>query len=232
MIPSITRRDAIAGLAAIGVPLGCGLPAWAASDAIVFDVHRGGEHIGSHRVTFSHEGDELVVDVAIELEVVFAWVPVFRYSHRNREVWRDGRLQRLESRTNDDGARFLVTAVARSEGLVVDGAEGRLTLPPETLTTSYWHPGTVLQTALLDTQHGRLAEVVHRPAGQETAAVAGVDRPVQRYAVEGDLEMTLWYARDRQWCGLAFDARGQEVRYHSVAAMAQARWAAIAAMAV
>lgn len=227
----LTRRAILGGLAALAVPGLPARPARASRGHLLFSVERGGEVIGEHRLTFAADGPDLLVDIAIRLEVTFASIPVFRYEHINREHWRDGRLIALDSRTDDDGAPYAVSARAVAEGLAVEGSEGRLLLDARTLTTAYWHPRTVQVSHLLDTQRGRLLTLENRFLGREVLEIGGEPLQAARYGVDGDLDMTLWYGPERQWCGLAFDARGEEVRYHVVERLGEDSWAAIAALA-
>lgn len=231
MKAGISRRATLGGLSLLAVPAVLSRPARASRGELVFVVDRGGETIGEHRLTFSADGTELVVDVAIALEVTFASIPVFRYRHHNREHWRDGRLIALDSRTDDDGTPYAVSARAVDEGLAVEGSQGSLLVDAGTLTTAYWHPRTVHVEKLLDTQRGGLLSLENRYLGRDLLDVAGEQLTAARYGVDGDLSMTLWYGPERQWCGLAFDARGEVVRYRTVDRLDAQTWAAIAAMA-
>lgn len=226
MTARLCRRGLLGGMSA-GLVLAAS-PVRASPDRLAFDVVRGGETIGSHVLTFRRDGDVLAVEVAIDLEVTLAWIPVFRYSHRNTELWRGGGLERLDSRTDDDGSVHEVAVRRQGGRLLVDGDDGRLELPGDTITTSYWHPATMERRGLLDTQHGRLAETENRFAGLERIEVAGRTVEARRYEVTGDLELTAWYGRDGCWSGLAFDARGEEVRYRPVQRLADESWDAIA----
>lgn len=178
-----------------------------------FDVARGGSSIGEHRLRFSRDGNRLTVDIAIDLEVKVAFVPVYTYTHRNTEVWEDDKLVSMNSRTNDNGQDLRVSVQRTAEGLQVDGVEGRITAPADILTTSYWRYDTVNQTRLLDTQRGIIREVACEPVGQETVTAAGVSVPARHYRMTGDLKADLWYSQANQWVKLAFEVRGSEIRY-------------------
>ena len=182
-------------------------------ESLNFKVLRDGAPIGHHSIAFNQVGDELHVDVAIDLEVNFAFITLFRYEHRAKEVWRDGRLVSLESRTDDDGKRYTVSAKSTPEGLVVEGTEGRYLAPAEILPTTYWRPETVEQDVLLDTQRGGLLTVSATPKGTEVVKTAKTPLPAQRFALEGDLEVDLWYDPTGDWMKIAFSVRGSEINY-------------------
>jgi hypothetical protein len=225
----LTRRAALGGLALLAMPAVVSRSARASRGRLAFAVARGGDEIGEHLLDFTLDGDDLHVEIAIRLEVTFASIPVYRYDHVNREHWRAGRLLALDSRTDDDGTAFAVSARAVAGGLAVEGAEGSLLVGPSALTTAYWHPRTVYQDRLIDTQRGRLLALDNRYLGRDSVDVAGETLAASRYGVAGDLTMTLWYGPQAQWCGLAFDGRGKEVRYRAIERLPEPLWAAIAA---
>ncbi|MDH3236354.1 MAG: DUF6134 family protein, partial [Alphaproteobacteria bacterium] len=119
---------------------------------IAFKVSRDGEPLGHHRVAFRREGEDLHVEIDIQLEVKFAFLTVFHYRHTNHEVWRDGRLVAIETKTDDDGESFWLRGWASEAGVVVDGSSGSFVAPADVMPTSYWNAETVTQNRLLDTQ--------------------------------------------------------------------------------
>ncbi len=180
---------------------------------IEFEVYRGGDSIGHHRVAFRREGEDLHVEIDIELEVKLAFLTLFSYSHRNHEVWNGGQLKSLESRTDDNGTIHQVTGSRMAAGFLVQNGKKEFVAPAGILPTSYWNPATVDQKVLLDTQSGRLVEVDIRPLGREPLPIDGASLPVQKYAVTGDLTMDLWYSALGEWSKIAFSARGADVEY-------------------
>ncbi len=198
------------GVTGIFPALGAAIPP---SGAIVFDVRRGSSQIGTHRIAFRREGSRLAVDISIDLVVTIALIPVFRYTHRNREVWQEGRLIAIDTRTDDDGTPFRVTGRAGPGGFTVDGNEGRIAAPADIIPTSYWNAATVERSQLLDTQKGRLLTVANRMVNREALTLGGRNVPARHYRMTGDLEVDTWYSEPGQWVKLAFSARGAEVEY-------------------
>lgn len=197
-------------VAAVSAPAIASLPL---GETLDFALLRDGKPIGRHLVTIRETGPTKQVDVAIDIEVKVLFLTVFQYRHRNREIWRDGRLVSLDTWTDDDGDTFEVTARATDQGLQVDGAEGRFVAPAEIIPTSYWHPATTAQTRLLDTQRGRILAVSVMPSGEDIIDAEGEPIEAKRYTVSGDLELTLWYGSQQNWVKTAFEARGAQVQY-------------------
>ena len=180
---------------------------------LTFTVLRNGAPIGSHRVEFKQDGDTLGVDISIDMVVKIALIPVYRYMHRSREIWRQGLLQSLEARTNDDGTRTEVRVRRQSGGLAVEGSGGSFLAPASTEPTSYWHEDMTLQSRLLDTQNGVIVDVTARKTGIRRATIAGRDIDVRTYELSGDLTSQLGYSATGEWVDLAFLARGSRIVY-------------------
>ena len=118
----------ICALALAAFPLMAAIPP---SGDLKFAVMRSDSDIGRHSVSFERKGDELHVDVAIDLEVSIAFVTVFTYSHRNHEVWKNGRLVSIETTTDDNGDEYSLSGHAVENGFKVDGAAGSFIAPAD-----------------------------------------------------------------------------------------------------
>lgn len=202
--------------AGVGMAFVAAGPLWAAissNDDFAFKVFRDGEPLGHHRVAFRRKAKDLHVEIDIQLEVKFAFLTVFRYHHTNHEVWRDGHLVAIETKTDNDGESYWLSGRATEAGFEVEGSGGSFVAPADVMPTSYWNPQTVNKSRLLDTQRGRLIDVDIVPAGSEIVVVEGRPANTQRYRMTGDLELDLWYAADGEWAKISFEARGAEVVY-------------------
>lgn len=182
-----------------------------------FRVDRGGSPIGTHELTFRQAGDRLTVQVDIQLEVGIGPITFFRYEHANTTTWLDGRVVRMQTRTNDNGDKHRVTAERTPAGdLRVRTREGVRSVPGDILPSTYWIAGTVDASRLLNTQNGRVEEITVDPAGTERVETAQGPLEAQRYVIHGALDTHVWYQQAGRWVGLAFDARGERVTYHLV----------------
>jgi hypothetical protein len=182
-------------------------------DPITFTVLRGTTPIGTHRVEFVRGGAEPVVEIAIDMVVRFASIPLYRYTHRSREEWSGGLLQRLDARTDDNGTQTEVRARAGSGGLAIEGSGGAYVAPADTKPTSYWQEEMTRRTRLLHTQEGTLIDVASRQTGTEELTIAGNPVEIRVYEVTGELNTRLGYARTGEWVDLEFMARGSKIRY-------------------
>ncbi len=196
---------------------GSALSAWAMEPydgKLAFDVVRGGKTIGRHEITFREIGDETHVDIDIALAVKIGFLTVFRYQHRNREVWRGGQLVSVSTDTDDNGKAFEVRAKSQADGLYTKTLADEQVLPSSAIPTSYWNPAIIENRQWLDTQRGIMLDVEVQQTGLEPVALAdGRSVEAERYEVTGDLNITVWYTPQGEWVKLAFPARGADIEY-------------------
>jgi hypothetical protein len=173
---------------------------------IDFAVERDGTPIGHHRLTFTRQGADVVVDIDIKLEVSFAFIKVYDYHHRNREVWRDGKLVGFETQTDANGSPFKVRATREGDLIAIKGEKYQGPAPGDLLPTSYWNPKTISASELINTQDGRLAKAKVADLGIETIDAAGTRIDARHYRISGDLDLDLWYDRNGMWVKTSFKA--------------------------
>jgi len=179
----------------------------------VFSILHDGEKIGRHTVTYRRDGEDLHVDIAIDIEIRVFFIPVFKYNHRNSEIWRGERLISMTTKTNDDGTEYWVKAHATAEGLAVETTDESFIAPADTMPTSYWSKNTVVRSTLLDTQFGRLVEVALSPETVQHIETTAGTIEAQRFDMLGDLTLSLWYTPSGRWVKTAFSVRGTEIEY-------------------
>jgi hypothetical protein len=167
--------------------------------------------VGRHVITFSCEGDDLVVETAIEGEVEILMVPLFKREATYREVWREGRLIAFDSHVVDNGEVYEVSARADGDHTVINGRRGRIEAPASIVSNHPWNYDVLDRSLLFDTQRGRLQRVQVTPAGIETIAVAGREVEAKKYRITGDLERELWYDEAGNWLQSRLEHNGDEI---------------------
>lgn len=195
---------------------------WASeeSERVLFRVLRNGSEIGTHEVVINHAGNRAEARVAIDFAVKIAFVTVYRYEHRNREIWDGNRLVRLSSRTNDNGKNTSVV-IRRADGvLVVEGSEYDGTADGDALPTSHWNPAMLGAPVLINTINGKLLDVEVASRGLERIAALGRQLDAARFDITGDTSLSLWYAEDESgapvWVKCAFSLDGADFRYELI----------------
>jgi hypothetical protein len=164
-----------------------------------FTVLRDGKPVGTHLMHFSNNGDGLGVHIKTDVEVKFAFIPVYHFNHESQELWRDGKLAKLDSRTDDDGKKHTLSVAAGASALnvICDGAA--TAADPAIVPASLWNPGTarVGDTRLLNTLDGHPMAVNVRYVGEESVEKGEKSVKAQHFVVSGELERELWY--DAGW---------------------------------
>jgi hypothetical protein len=211
------RRDLLIGGAAV-LSIGPAMRAAAASDLpyggeLRFQVLRDGSAFGTHVLRFSREGGRIVVDGTIDLAVRLAFITVFRYTHRKREVWEGDRLVAFDATTDDDGTTYVVKVRPEGDRLRVDGWEGPHFVAADVPVASYWRPRMILWPTLINTQYGNIEEPKITDLGIETVTAGGRSVRGSRHSVVGRWgTFDTWYAGE-EWLKLSSSVRGSVIDY-------------------
>ncbi|MFN3230844.1 MAG: DUF6134 family protein [Alphaproteobacteria bacterium] len=188
-------------------------PAVPESGKIEFDVYRKDQKIGSHKLTFTQQDDQLQVDINVKFKVKFLFVTVYKYQHRATEIWSGDQLVSLSSETEQNGKEWSLEAVGNEATTFVEVNEERRVVPDRLLPTSYWNVQIVGQSQLLNTQFGTAIDVDITDRGQETVSAMGQDVDAQRYNISAFVEETSQPVNADVW----YDMRGELVKLQFVA---------------
>lgn len=174
-----------------------------------------GKVIGYQSFRLSTHGPEKVLVSKARYNVKFLFMNAYSYTHDDREVWRDGCLNRIDSRTDDDGKRFFVHGTLADSRLVLKTAAGTEQLPGCVMTFAYWNPSILDAKRLLNAQTGEYLDVVVTPLGRDAIAAGGQARRADRYELKTEkFTIDLWYSPQREWLGLeTMTESGRRLRY-------------------
>jgi hypothetical protein len=184
--------------------------------------HRPGRHvykvahetfgeIGRHVITFSCQGDDLLVETRMSGEATILSLPVYTLDGSYREVWRGDRLISFESRVNDNGEQFEVSARAEGDQMVIDRRRGVIEAPATIVSDHPWNFAVLDRPLLFDARRGKLRHVQVEPAGEETLVIGGREVPAKKYQMTGDLKRMLWYGEDGSWLQSQLEYGGSKV---------------------
>lgn len=184
-------------------------------NALAFRLIRHGSAIGTHTLTFERSGPTLTVHIAVEARIRLGPIPLYHYLHHATEVWRDGLLQEVGSRTDRNGTHLVMHAQRAGHGLAAQGTgTPPYVAPGEALPTTYWNQ-RMLHVPMVGTQDASLLHPRVTELGQQTVRTAsGAALRVGRWDLSGDLDLTLLYDADGDWAGMRLTvADGSEVNY-------------------
>jgi hypothetical protein len=177
-----------------------GLPRAQAADLETrnFSVSVDGKKAGEYKMVIQKQPDgSVVLYAASDVRVTVLAVPVYTYSYRGKEVWKDGRLQHFESKGKEKGKEFSVRADADSTAIrVVANGYGHSAVL-DVWTTSCWQlpPAKFRNNAVVMLGCDTGADYPSRLqyVGTEKIAVAGQEMTCTHYRVNKDVPHELWY---------------------------------------
>jgi hypothetical protein len=167
--------------------------------------------IGRHVITFSCQGDDLLVETEISTEATLLSLPVYTLDAAYRELWRGDRLISFESRISDNGEQFEVSARAEGDRMVIDRRRGVIDAPATVVPDHPWNFAVLDRPLLFDARRGKLRHVQVEPAGKEALSIGGRKVPAEKYRMTGDLERVLWYGEDGAWLQAQLEYGGAKV---------------------
>jgi hypothetical protein len=185
-----------------------------ADNKLDFHVVRDGHVIGTHALYFTASADTLLVHVVVDIVVGFGPIAFFRYRHRAMERWVGGRVDAIDSETNDDGTPLRMTVRRDDAGLVIEGTKmPRYVAEPATVPGSHWNRA-MLDAPFINTQSARLMKPSVSLVGMDMVDVAGAPVQTRHYALRGDVDLDTYYDLTPSWAGLRFVAKdGSAIRY-------------------
>jgi hypothetical protein len=189
----------------MGMIMAIGIAAWlvggltaraADKETRVFSIKVDGKPAGDHHMTISRPDEHTtVVESRANVSVSYL-LKKYKYTYRGSEVWKDGRLDQLESETYDDGKRYRVSAKAAGDQLRVRVNDREHRARPDVRTTTYWQlPEPQLpnqRVALLDCDTGEDLYGTVRYLGVEPLVVAGQTQNCAHYQIS-ELHVDVWY---------------------------------------
>ncbi len=183
-------------------------------DVIRFDVRRQGKPFGTHEVRFDVLPDGTIeAHTHVKLRAGFGPIPLYRYDLDATGRWQEGRLVSLEGKVFKNGKKGSVTAEADGSVIDVNGTGFEGTVPATTIPASHWNVAETQADELLSSENGQVIDVSVRPEGRETLTIAGEQVEANKFLLDSDIDVTLWYDDAGRWLKLSFSARGQEIDY-------------------
>lgn len=172
-----------------------------------FGVFLDGKRIGEHRfVVEQNAGGGYSVRSDARFDVKVLMVPVYRYRHSAHEVWEDGCLQSISSRTTVNGTESELRGRLQEEGFELEVEEAGVartrSLPGCVATFAYWDAAKMLrQERLLNSQTGTYERVTFDRESTGQVAISSENFVIN---LEYDAE---------QWRGLSTLRDGRRLEY-------------------
>ena len=194
-----------------GVASAAGVP----KDGVLeFDIVRNGEAIGTHTYRFDCSGDRTEVRIKTDINFRLFFIPVYRFEHESKEIWQDGKLNSLESNTNENGTPVKLLVHRDEDSLMVYGEDGNLHVDREIIPASLWNRLVLDRSQTLTTISGNVKKFEVEYVGETELEVRGQKVMTQHFRLTGEFERELWYDKDDVLVGVRFEASdGSTVAY-------------------
>lgn len=192
---------------------------------LTFDVFLDDRAIGYQRFDLTRSADGIRLETQAKFKVKVLMITAFAYDHRNSELWREGCLHAIDSRTDSNGKRYAVSGRARGTAFLLETKTGERVLGNCVASFAYWDKDVLLQSQrLLNSQTGEYLPVRIDSLGNDRLRIGQRELRVERYAIRGKgLDITLAYtAGGGDW--VALDSRlegGRTLRYRRQAGEVQ-----------
>ena len=123
---------------------------------IEFDIYRNNKHIGTHIFSFKKQDDVLAVESEIKFEIKKFGVVLYRYFVKGTEYYKDGKLFKFNSSTNQNGKEKYVNIKSEGDELVIDGSSFKGKVPINYLLGTWWNHSIVESEAQISAVSGRI----------------------------------------------------------------------------
>ena len=168
-----------------------------------FTVLLDGKRIGAHDFRVERHGAATDVDSQAHFKVKSAFISLYQYDHQDHEVWRNGCLARISSRTHDNGKSYAVEGELKAGAFEVHGSRAAATLPACVKTFAYWDQSFLTEPRLLNSQTGEFQTVTLTRDGTQLIKANAQTIAAQRYSLRAPkLDIDLWYSETGSWLAL------------------------------
>lgn len=182
-----------------------------------FRVFLDDKEIGKHRVDLQDRQGKQQVTIEANFDVKVLFINVYKYRHRNKEVWDGLCIDEINARTDTNGKEYFISSAQSEQRLLLMTHDGEKSMSGCVRTFAYWDPALLDADRLLNTQTGEYLPVFFDEIGEED--IWPDDRKVRanRYRLSaGEDVIDLWYSMDRQWLALeSMTDSGRKLRYEA-----------------
>ena len=185
---------------------------------IEFDIFRNNKHIGKHIFSFNRENNQLAVESEINFEIKKLGIVLYKYNVKGTEYFKDGKLIKFNSKTDQNGKEKYVNINLEGDELVIDGSSFKGKVPSEYLLGTWWNHSLVESEAQISAVSGRIIKQKVTFLGKENLIIgdksyntlhfnfSSVDKKLTK---DKKLNTDVWYDEDTlNWVKASFKKKG------------------------
>ena len=140
---------------------------------IEFDIYRNNKNIGKHIFSFKKSGEQLAVKSEIKFEIKKLGVVLYKYHVKGTEYYKDGKLIKFNSKTNQNGKEKYVNLILENDELLIDGSSFKGKVSRDYLLGTWWNHSIVKAPAQISAVSGRIIMQNVKFLGKETITIDG-----------------------------------------------------------
>ena len=140
---------------------------------IEFDIFRNNKNIGKHIFSFKKSENQLEIESEINFEIKKLGIVLYKYYVKGTEYYKDGKLIKFNSKTNQNGKKKYVNLKLVNEELVIDGSSFKGKVPADYLLGTWWNHSIVESDAQISAVSGRIIKQKVTFLGKEILNIDG-----------------------------------------------------------
>ena len=186
---------------------------------IEFDIYRNNKHIGKHIFSFKKKNGQIEVDSEIDFKIKKLGVVLYKYYVRGKEIYKDGKLVKFNSKTNQNGKNKYVNLILSNNDLNIDGSSFKGKVPSDYILGTWWNHSIVEAEAQISAVSGRIIKQKVTFLGKKTIEVNGkkyntlhfnFSSTDKKLAKDKKLNTNIWYEEETlNWVKASFEKKGK-----------------------
>ncbi len=186
---------------------------------IEFDIYRNNKHIGKHTFSFKRSDGQLAVKSEINFKIKKLGIVIYKYHVIGTEVYKDGKLIKFNSKTNQNGKEKYVNMKLENGEYIIDGSSYKGKAPIEYLLGTWWDHGIAKAPAQISAVSGRIIKQKVTFFGKETIKLgdknyntlhfnfSSTDKKLMK---DKKLNTDVWYdEKTLNWVKASFNKKGK-----------------------
>jgi len=185
---------------------------------IEFDIYRNNKHIGEHIFSFMKLNGQISIESEINFIIKKFGVVLYKYHVKGKEVYKDGKLIKFNSRTDQNGKEKYVNLELENDEFIINGSSFKGRTPTNYLLGTWWNHSIVEAEAQISAVSGRIINQKVTFLGKETIKIgnknyktlhfnfSSTDKKLKK---DKKLNTDVWYEeKTLNWVKAAFKKKG------------------------
>ena len=186
---------------------------------IEFDIYRNNKNIGKHIFSFKKSNSQMEVESEINFEIKKLGIVLYKYYVKGTEVYKDGKLVKFNSKTNQNGKKKYVNMDLEKEQYIIDGSSYKGKAPTDYLLGTWWNHSIVDAKAQISAVSGRIIKQKVTFLGKETIKIGDKNYKTlhfnfsstdKKLSKDKKLNTDVWYdEKTLNWVKATFNKKGK-----------------------